>query len=824
MLAIRRAIVSVLAVTIFCSVHALCSNQAQRPAGKPQEVFAPYWTAEPGWETELQLKNNLTSGSLSVTPVLRLASGKEIPLDPVTIAPNVSVSVWVNEGLTKHSPTLMSQIGSYGSVIFRFTSLSARNLYAASLLSLYGEPIKFHVNAYPTAISQPLVKTDRPGSREGIWWQPRPGLKDILVISNSSQTNIRGTLSLFDANGKQWSETLSLGGRQTQRMIVSDLVQAAGLSGNYGGIKFEVPAAAPALASLHFLYDESSGFSSILDMFDRDPTATAEERIGVAKRQWTMWAPMLALRSPDPAIGLPPRTVLQPTIFVRNATAKSVSATITLTWREESERGQVKLPELNLAPFATQRLQIGTIQKQLGIPDDAHWALVTLTSPTSPDNLMAIASSYDSTGRYSVETRFSDNLGGRFVGGEWRADATHNQIVVVTNAGEKATDALFTLHYDNGEKKYEIRQTIQPGDQMWLNFANLIHNRVPDRKGNILPVDLEFGTHDLEDLNRGSGSLMEGNLMLDTAWGYKIIPTSATCCGTQNPFFSPNSFEFWLDGVSDPLAFQGVDDCTGDTIDISGLITDWWSSNTTIALVKPRIVQSVSSGFTFGNGAAEVWEGYGNNCAFVKVYPAAQINVLSATVTLRATQNTTVSATDGASTLYKGFVGSLNLGLISGNWGVNNGCVAGSELVGAVTPSNYTGEVIVKRTVTSEGCYQGLKAITCASAGVGDDTGNWYTSNPQNNTPGGSASGHVYNLDAPGLIGLTTLSTPVRVRFNFTAHAVDASGNRISPDVNYFARLSCMNNSSGVAQLKTDASSSDNQIGLGSTNTTWDLK
>jgi len=63
-----------------------------------------------------------------VTPVLRLASGEEIPLDRVTIAPNVSASVWVNEGLLKHAPSVLSQPGSYGSVVFRFISLSAMNL------------------------------------------------------------------------------------------------------------------------------------------------------------------------------------------------------------------------------------------------------------------------------------------------------------------------------------------------------------------------------------------------------------------------------------------------------------------------------------------------------------------------------------------------------------------------------------------------------------------------------------------------------------------------------------------------------------------------
>lgn len=111
---------------------------AEKLGPKPQEVFAPYWTSEPGWDTELQLKNNLASGPLTATPVLRVASGEEIPLDPVTIASNASVSVWVNEGLLKHSPSLLSQPGSFGSVVFHFTSLSAMNLYATAVPSIAG--------------------------------------------------------------------------------------------------------------------------------------------------------------------------------------------------------------------------------------------------------------------------------------------------------------------------------------------------------------------------------------------------------------------------------------------------------------------------------------------------------------------------------------------------------------------------------------------------------------------------------------------------------------------------------------------------------------
>ncbi len=108
--ALRRALLLTIVAVLGAS-----AAYAEKPVRKPQESFAPYWTSEPGWDTELQLKNNLASGPLTVTPVLRVASGEEIPLDPVTIPPNVSASVWVNEGLLKHSPSLLSQPGSYGS-------------------------------------------------------------------------------------------------------------------------------------------------------------------------------------------------------------------------------------------------------------------------------------------------------------------------------------------------------------------------------------------------------------------------------------------------------------------------------------------------------------------------------------------------------------------------------------------------------------------------------------------------------------------------------------------------------------------------------------
>ena len=80
-------------ILLFLLSATVAYSGTTRPSPKPQESFAPYWTSEPGWATQLQLKNNLSSRPLTVTPVLRLASGQEISLDATTIPPNSSVSV-----------------------------------------------------------------------------------------------------------------------------------------------------------------------------------------------------------------------------------------------------------------------------------------------------------------------------------------------------------------------------------------------------------------------------------------------------------------------------------------------------------------------------------------------------------------------------------------------------------------------------------------------------------------------------------------------------------------------------------------------------------
>jgi len=56
------------------------------------EQYVSYWTTEPGWRTELQLRNNLDPGELTVTPALRSADGTETTSPDLIVTAGKAVS------------------------------------------------------------------------------------------------------------------------------------------------------------------------------------------------------------------------------------------------------------------------------------------------------------------------------------------------------------------------------------------------------------------------------------------------------------------------------------------------------------------------------------------------------------------------------------------------------------------------------------------------------------------------------------------------------------------------------------------------------------
>lgn len=170
----------------------------------------------------------------------------------------------------------------------------------------------------------------------------------------------------------------------------------------------------------------------------------------------------------------------------------------------------------------------------------------------------------------------------------------------------------------NGKEKYEMQRKIEPGKQMWLNFADLIHRRIPDRKGRLLPADLTSGTYDLRDLNPGKGGQLIGSeLALDTTLGRQVQPDFDRCCGVGGPDMVPDIIEI-PPQENGPIYVQGLD-CNGDYIDISSEFNDWWSGDNSIAQVTYKNSYGAGPGATTAYASGEVLEGGPGYCTVVPV-------------------------------------------------------------------------------------------------------------------------------------------------------------------------------------------------------------
>lgn len=566
---------------------------AQTPTLSPaadNEQFVCYWTTETGWMSELQLRNNLVGQDLTVTPALRLADGAETPLAPITLKPQEVQAIDLGAAIAAaNAPQL---VGTYGSVVLRYHSTGYRNLYAAMMIHDVGHPIAFHIDA----VGESQAMQD--GSREGVWWQPKDTTSDYLILTNQSQNTIPLNLSLYDATGKEAKQNLTLGPGETTRYSVQKLVKAAGLTGTYGGIKVHAAAHAGSIDTLHVLFDETAGFSALLKMFDHDPNTKLADRDFAKTAVWTTRGPMLALSNPDPALAFPPGTVLRPQLFVRNTTGKSVSASLRFNWRTGSATGKGSQVPLQMNPYETRRIDVAA----LSLP--ANWASVTLTTTGLPDEVMAVAVSYDDTLRYGAQTPFSDQLSFKWEGGMWEYDAQHDSIMSAGNGGTKPTQAAFTIYYNQGTQRYDLEQMLQPDDQMWIDVGQLIREHVLDMNGKTLPDNLTSGSYEFRDLTDSNvGSLFEGKVIYDKTYGH-VAYGCANCCGYYTPYltFNPLGIPY---GDGAPNGVDAIDNCGSFVNNVSSSFWDTWTTaNTNIATVD---YQGYHSAVAMGATTSSTW-------------------------------------------------------------------------------------------------------------------------------------------------------------------------------------------------------------------------
>jgi hypothetical protein len=558
----------------------------------PQEVFAPFWSVQPGWQTELMIGNN-TGSKITVVPVLRSRSGVETQLEPIEMAPNDGQMLSVADVLSRVAPRILTEPDAYGSVVFRYTARTVGNVYASVLLKRTGSPIEFHFDAAQT---MPEFET---GAYQSIWWKPSYNQQDTLVLANVFGQPLHGTMRIFDAQGHSTAHPFTLAARETQQVSVTELLSKYGITGEFGGITIEPQDHPGYLQVMHFTVDEAAGVGALLKVMPRFP---------LLHQQYTVRAPMLALSHPDPALALPPETLLSPRVFLFNGTAHPVAAHALLDWHSASLWGRAPLPSLTVAPGATQVLSLEESQiKRLGVPSSATWASVQLSYASADSDLVAMAASLSADGKHLVQTPFSDTLSFKYKGGQWMVDADHDALITTGNAGTKPARLDFKLRYAGGSQIYELpARVLQPGEAITIDVGKIITNQQPDRSGKAIPPSIMSGTYEFSDLDDiGMGYLYEGKQQIDKTYGhatYGCIP----CCYYTAAWITDFAGTVGDQGSIPALADESCPNGDYVGVDVTSLTTAWASGDSNIATVTPSLVHAVGAGQTYSSGISSL--------------------------------------------------------------------------------------------------------------------------------------------------------------------------------------------------------------------------
>ena len=693
-------LIRLFSVLILCSVVSF-TQQPPVSQGRPvestdQEQMISYWTTESGWQSELELRNNLAAGNLTVTLALRLPDGTETTLSPTTVKPQEVKVLDLESAIV--SAGARQYIGTYGSAVLRYHSPGARSLLAMVMIRHIGHSIAFHIDGTSEA------PDFRAGGREGIWWLPNDSANDYLIIANQGTKPLQANLSLYDSAGKETKQTLDLPPRALKRLSVRQILRATGLAGTYGGIKIFAAAQAGSLDSLHLLFDEQAQFSALLKMFDYNPIADLKERDFARTKVWTLRAPMLALSNPDPALAFPPGTVLRPQLFIRNTMGKPVDISIRLNWRNGGVTGKASGPSLHLAPYETRRVDVAALQTDGILPKDANWASVTLATNGAPDEVVAVAASYNEALRYGAQTPFSDQLSFRWTGSLWEYDAQHDSLITAGNGGTMPLLAAFTVYYNGGTQKYELEQTLQPDEQLWIDMGRLIHEQIPDKNGNVLPPDLASGSYEFRDLtDKGVGNLFEGKVVYDRTFGH-VTYGCANCCAYGQTALSFNPLGIGMFSPGSPNGVEAVDDCAGVWENVSSYFWNNWSTgNASVATVDSRGTHTgVNVGTTLSQTYGQLPQLERFTCPLNQRSPSGGDNVASVKILLGGSSGTNITNTTQSVVVGQQIVLYASISLPSGGTATSYSWSIPGTIVAGYSASNSSGSVNTNVTLNQQ--------------------------------------------------------------------------------------------------------------------------
>ncbi len=482
-------------------------------------IDAPYWSVEEGFISTIEMKNYRVDQSLTITPVLYPLHGREIALDPVTLKPSETRLINLNEALAAQHKN--------------FTIGSAEIRYSHTTESVFG------ANLTVLNVSKSLIYNfqfrmpDESTRLEGLWWFYDQNTDGFVAVQNTSDAPIIATPILYAQERPYQLGQFHLQPHEMRLIELRKELRKLGLEAiSEGGIRIESSKPGAVIAG-GGLVNPEIGFSAPLRMDDPDMQAMRAKRLGQ-----TLHALNVAIGADDPmmGMGLPPGTLMNPIMNLRNVAGEAIRVTPVFKYQDGNTTKSFALPEVQLNPQQTARVDLLPYWESGQIPQGVSWGSLEISYTGNPGSLVASVASVDQTGTYVFDAKIDNRLAAGFEGEYWSTEGANNTSITIKNITGKEAKGWITLQYDKGRKSYEMQPlTLQPGESHMIDLKMLQMEKVADAKGQVLPESATFGGLTLTEEPGGRHFLMDAVV---------FNPKTATCgvCGFGCLY--PNSLFF----------------------------------------------------------------------------------------------------------------------------------------------------------------------------------------------------------------------------------------------------------------------------------------
>jgi hypothetical protein len=757
----------------------------------------------------------------TVTPIVYTSEGAEQRLPAVHINANSAHAISIEEEMRAAGVWIDT-----GAVAIEYEAANPTVLNAQLTVKNASLGIIFDLPFQPG-----VGRTHKPSSTlMAPWWLRDPNVKGHLVLFNTSEDPVIVHPALVVAQQQKIAADMTLTGHQFREIDLRDLGSSANARlTDYGMLSISYNAPEGSIYAALLFLNEQNGYSLTTHF-----TAPGQH---IGDGGPVYYLPGVSVNQQDPRMGFRGDLRFTPYAVLGNSTAKQLPVTLQASFDAMDGTGlqHADLPLAPLGPMETRVLDFTQYLKSGLLASNIMDFTLKLSHPGMMGDLVFQVFSVDQTGNFvfGADARMTPAFRSDFV--YWSTQGNSDTMLSIHNQSDEDLPVIATISFNEGQNSYRFSPvTVDRGATVGLDLKQMIAQASkPDDMGNSIPTNANFGTLRIEPAD---GQPLE-RIMATTSIYDPVAGTCGGGCvicegiasfalaanplvGVLNTAQQVTATLFWDDGGTTDATLQSR--FLSSTPSVISVASTPGTSGNGIATFNAVGTSTITGTFTIsGEPPGEPVPICPSSCPrnfFSKPIPGTSVWV---TISIRTGSGLSPSTDNSADAQYQTQLGPANsLGtFFSSGQSPNHLWRTGVEIVGTVSPSSFTGSIVLQRQVDTSCSYNGSTQSGCISAHPDTSDPSLEDIVPQS----GGSMGKVYDLDAPGLgpTPTTPFNTTLRIRNNFHEWAT-YNGARVSNDFQWYSRISVINPSPGVI-LATNVPN-DNTAGAGTTKTSWNLQ